>query len=130
MKKNLVATLQRSYYGKAKTRRENDLIILTSYNTDVAMIDVKTNTFYRLWNGWSATTAKHVNEFRLQNGFTPLNKKAWLDLECVNAETVYNVVFSNGFYVHTCPALLTRFECENEIKRITENRPDLIIWYE
>lgn len=128
-KKKLIATLQRSYYGKAHVRTENGNIILTSYNTDVAMID-KNGNFHRLWSGWSRTTSMHVNDFRLQHGFPTLLKKAWLELPCMNAQEVYNVYLSTGFYTHKSNALLTAKECENTIAKVKTTRPVLYAWYD
>ena len=129
--KNLTATLQKSYYGKAKTRIENGGTVLKSYNTDVAMIDGNGN-FYRLWNGYSRTTANHVNDFRMAHGLPKISKKEWDSLPCENAERVYNVYMSTGFTAHKCPAQLTREEAEREVERIQNNdtRGRLCVWYE
>lgn len=129
MKTKLIATLQRSYYGKAYVRTEDGKIILTSYDTDVVMID-ENNNVVRLWSGYSRTTAKHVNDFLIQHGHTPLNKKQWLDLPCVNAQEVYNVYLSTGFTTHKSNALLTASECENTIAKVKQNRPMLYAWYD
>lgn len=127
---NLTATLQASYYGKAKVREENGFLILRSYDTDVLRIDVEKHTFSRLWNGWSATTAKHVNDFLKQNGFNVLSKKEWLALPCVNNEPVYNVYMSNGFTCHKCPALLTAEEAERETDRLYKKHNRVCAWYD
>ena len=126
----LKATLQKSYYGKAKTRQEGDEIILKSYNTDVLAIDTVNACFRRLWNGWSATTMKHINVFLMAHGFAKMNKAIWLSLPCENPAPVYNVVISNGFYTHTAPALLTATECEKTIEGIETHRPLITAWYE
>ena len=50
--------------------------VLTSYYTDVAaIID---GTFYRLWDGFSVTTLKHVNTFRAMYGMDALKKRDWI----------------------------------------------------
>ena len=117
----LKATLQKSYYKKANIYTDgNGNIILKSYNTDVAMIDSNGN-FKRLWNGWSVTTAKHVNDFRKQNGFTMLSKKEWCALPCLNPKQTYNIHYSNGFFEHKSNILLTDNEIDNEIERIEKN---------
>lgn len=128
--KNLKATLQRSYYGKAKIRFEGASLVLKSYDTDVAEINTKTGDFYRLWNGWSATTAKHVNDFRIQNGLPALSKKSWLALPCRNNADVVRVSISNGWTCHTGSALLTRREAEKEAQRIKKARPHCVCWYD
>lgn len=95
---NLQATLQKDYYGKARVRTENNMLILTSYNTDVIAYDFSTGELMRLWSGYSATTMKHINDFLLQNGWGTMNKKEWLAMPCYNDEPVYNVYISTGFY--------------------------------
>ena len=116
METKLKATLQKSYYGKATVRTENGWTILKSYETDVAAIDPHGN-FIRLWSGWSSTTAKHVNDFRIQNGFDKISKARWMGLPCINEQAVYNVYMSNGFFTHKCPALLTEEEAEKETEK-------------
>ena len=117
----LKATLQKSYYKKANIYTDsNGNTVLRSYNTDVAMID-KNGNFLRLWNGWSVTTAKHVNDFRTQNGLPMLSKKEWLQLPCINNDPVYNVYISNGFFTHKSNILLTEKEVEKECDRIEKN---------
>lgn len=128
----LKATLQKSYYGKATLCRSNDgSVTLFSYQTDVAMIDGN-GTFHRLWNGYSRTTAKHVNDFRIMHGLPTLSKKEWdaLPVRGRNADPVYNVYVSTGFTTHKCPALLTRAEAEAEAERLQRARPHCIVWYE
>lgn len=92
---NLNATLQKSYYGKAKVIETDNKVQLQSYQTIVCEID-KDNNFIRLWNGYSVTTMKHINDFRMAFGFDSLSKKEWLALPCINNEQ-YQVKFSNGF---------------------------------
>lgn len=70
---------QKSFYGKAVvTVYSSGVAVLKSYNTEVAYIE--DGKLHRLWNGWSATTAKHVHEFCLQNGVVGVGKKEWLNL--------------------------------------------------
>ena len=53
--------------------------VLQSYYTEVAkIVDGK---FYRLWDGFSTTTLKHVNIFRRHYGFDTLSKREWIELE-------------------------------------------------
>ena len=69
---------QKSFYGKAVVNvRANGLIVLYSYNTPVCAID-KSGAFVRLWSGWSAATAKHVNAFRDLYGISAISKNEWL----------------------------------------------------
>lgn len=60
------------FYKKAKVYVLGEFKILVSYNTIVA--GIYKNTYYV--NGWySRTTARHINEFLLQNDFDKLTKK-------------------------------------------------------
>lgn len=71
----------KSFYGKARVRiNENGDKILTSYKTDVAAI-LANGDFVRLWDDYSATTARHVDEFRQQNGLPKICKKDWNALQ-------------------------------------------------
>ena len=126
----LHATLQKSYYGKAVVITNGDEIALRSYNTIVASYNTATGELKRLWNGWSATTAKHINDFLMSLNLPTLNKKAWLSLPCDNDTPVYNVTISNGFTSHTAPALLTADECESTIEKIRSTRPHVMAWYD
>lgn len=59
----LGATSQKSYYGKAKIiEDENGKIFLQSYNTPVCYINTN-GEIVKLWDGYSATTMKHINDF-------------------------------------------------------------------
>ena len=51
--------------------------ILQSYETQVLRI-YPDRTIHRLWNGWSATTGKHIRKF------CGLNKKQYLELPMGN----------------------------------------------
>lgn len=130
MERKLTATLQRDYYGKAKVREENGFIILKSYNTDVCRINRNSGEFERLWSGWSATTARHINDFCGQHNLPRLSKKEWLGLPCVNPCAVYSVSMSNGFTSHTGSALLTAEEAEREAERVQEARSRCAVWYD
>ena len=70
---------RKSFYGKAKVYTDGKTQILYSYNTPVCQI--KNGKFIKLWDGYSATTARHIHDFRLQNGFAPMPKKEWEKLE-------------------------------------------------
>lgn len=62
---------QKSFYGKAIILRDNDgNETLLSYGTEI--VKRYTNGYLqRLWDGWSATTGKHIK------AFCGLNKKAF-----------------------------------------------------
>lgn len=68
---------QKSFYGKAhEITLANGDKYLQSYETIVAKIDSK-GEFTRLWYGWSATTAKHIDSFRRSNGLPGIGKAEW-----------------------------------------------------
>ena len=52
----------KSFYGKAKVIEENGEKFLLSYDTIVCKID-KNDNFIKLWDGYSATTMRHINAF-------------------------------------------------------------------
>ena len=70
---------RKSFYGKAIVTEYNGNKVLTSYSTDVAMID-REGRFTKLWGGYSATTMNHINSFRIMNGLKALGKKEWLEI--------------------------------------------------
>ena len=68
-------TSQKSFYGKAIVEvDDNGDETLYSYNTPIIkkMVD---GTYKKLWNGWTATTGKHIK------AFSGLNKAAFMGLE-------------------------------------------------
>ena len=71
---------RKSFYGKAVVI-ENDKgeILLKSYETIVAKI--VNGAFYRLWDGYSATTMNHVNAFINAYGISGGGKVWWDSLE-------------------------------------------------
>lgn len=72
----------KSFYGKARVHddgRGNRALV--SYRTAVCWVDAG-GGFHKTWDGWSATTARHVDEFRVQNGMGRISKREWEALEC------------------------------------------------
>lgn len=65
-------------YNKANIYKKDNTIILLSYDTVVAQaIEHVSITAF----GWySATTARHINKFLLQNGFNKMSKKELEDM--------------------------------------------------
>lgn len=61
------------------TEFDNGSRFLMSYGTTICAID-SSRTFRRIWEGYSATTMKHVNAFRDKFGLTPITKDEWLSL--------------------------------------------------
>lgn len=53
---------RKSFYGKAVVWLKDGKQILRSYETVVAYID-KNGKFHRTWEGWSATTGRHIAAF-------------------------------------------------------------------
>lgn len=73
-------TRQKSFYGKAVIMDYSDYtgnIFLRSYKTVVCCYNVRTKEFSRIWGGYSATTAKHVDSFRESHGLHKIGKKEW-----------------------------------------------------
>ena len=78
----VVNDTRKSFYGKAKvTELDNGDIELTSYNTVVFRIH--NVVFQRLWNGYSATTKRHINAFIGFYGIEGGGKAWWNSLEIV-----------------------------------------------
>ena len=75
-----VYSSQKSFYGKAKVmeNRQGE-IILISYWTEI--VKITKEGLEPLWINYSATTAKHLHEFLVQNGLHRYSKKEWLALE-------------------------------------------------
>lgn len=77
---NLMPTRnEKSFYGKARIIAENGVNTLISYATRVCKIDIDGN-FVKLWDGYSATTMRHINAFRETYGLAPISKKQWENL--------------------------------------------------
>ncbi len=65
---------KKSFYGKAiVTELDNGHKVLTSYNTDVCELDENNNIVEIGY--YSQTTARHINEFIIQNGHNKMTKK-------------------------------------------------------
>ena len=73
---------QKSFYGKAKVVIDGGKAYLQSYATFVCYMD-ENGQFHRLWNGWSATTARHINAFRIAYSLPTISKKEWNSMEVV-----------------------------------------------
>lgn len=116
--KNLKATSQASYYGKAKIITDGDIVKLKSYNTIVASYNTKTQEFTRLWNGFSSTTQSHINDFRKLFNLEKLSKNEWLALPCESNARLVKIYCSNGFATHSPKAMLTENEAQQEQARL------------
>ena len=94
---------RKSFYDKAKVHElEDGTKVLTSYGTHVAEIkDGKLSVF-----GWySVTTARHINEFAVQNGFPKMTKKEMLE---------YPYEKDYLYCPDSCPATLRPGHCDND----------------
>lgn len=60
-------------------RESNGDTTLISYTTPVAGVTTD-GQFKKLWNGYSATTMRHINDFRFMYGFDKLSKSEWVEL--------------------------------------------------
>lgn len=68
---------RKSFYGKATVLLcSNGDKILRSYCTNVAKISAD-GTFHKLWDGYSATTMRHINSFCDTFGISGSGKKWW-----------------------------------------------------
>ena len=71
---------RKSFYGKCAVLMdvsgEDSNIYLLSYSTIVCYVDVNGN-FFRLWEGESQTTMRHVNAFLLYLGINGGGVKWW-----------------------------------------------------
>ena len=67
---------RKSFYGKAKVVECEEGRYLQSYDTLVCFIGYG-GTFHKLWDGYSATTMRHVNSFMDFIGCPSLGGKSW-----------------------------------------------------
>lgn len=80
----------KSFYNKAVvTEHDNGDIELRSYNTIVCRI--RNGKFERLWDGYSATTMRHINAFVDFYGIEGGGKAWWTKLECVGKKSNGNL---------------------------------------
>ena len=70
---------RKSFYGKAQVIEIDGKTYLRSYDTVVC--GIVDGRFRRFWDGWSATTGRHVNEFSRQFRGKPVNKAEWDEIE-------------------------------------------------
>lgn len=86
---------QKSFYGKAFVTEKDGVATLRSYKTDVCkIVDGK---LIKLWNGYSATTMKHVQSFCDHYGIENGGKAWWDSLPCDNKEK-YRIRTSSPWY--------------------------------
>lgn len=73
--------VQKSFYGKAEVLVNSyGEKFLRSYSTIVAGI-LRDGKLHRYWDGWSATTARHLKAFMIQfMDEAGMKKKQWEDI--------------------------------------------------
>ena len=67
---------QKSFYGKAILESLDGIVYLRSYGTRVCSIE-HSGKFHKIWNGYSATTMRHINAFRDCYNMSKLTKAEW-----------------------------------------------------
>ena len=78
---------RKSFYGKAHVIEHDDgTRELQSYNTIVCRL-TPDNHFIKLWDGYSATTTRHVNSFLDFYGFNQYGGKAFWE-KCETGERI------------------------------------------
>lgn len=72
---------RKSFYGKAKVFVVDGVEYLQSYNTIVCALRLTSDdcggVFVRCWDGYSATTMRHINAFMERNGLASRGGKSW-----------------------------------------------------
>lgn len=63
--------------NRAITIATDNEIFLQSYDTLILSLNTNTGEVKKLWDGFSTTTLKHINEFLSAFGLS-FNKKSWL----------------------------------------------------
>jgi len=74
---------RKSFNGKATVIEDNGIKKLKSYETIVCKIN-KNGKLIKLWDGYSATTMRHINSFVKLFDIDGGGKKWWDDLKCIN----------------------------------------------
>lgn len=81
-------TSRKSFYKKARvTVYEDGTKVLTSYGTDVLKLR-NDGTIQKLWNGYTATTGRHIHEFLLQECGEGIGKSTWEKMDCIHGYTI------------------------------------------
>lgn len=71
---------RKSFYGKARVYETPDGIFLLSYDTVVCSYNSASGMFWRMWDGYSQTTMRHVNAFLAYLGLPYGGKSFWTGL--------------------------------------------------
>lgn len=82
----------KSFYGKAIVIETEEGRYLKSYDTVVCFLSYG-GTFKKLWNGYSATTMRHINSFMRYIGWNEYSgKNWWIGLEVNKEYNRFNIV--------------------------------------
>lgn len=91
-------TNQKSFYGKAKVtvsyNGDGMGLVLESYDTQVVIVKIENGGMpyiMRLWDSYSSTTMRHVNELLMQEDFPKLSARAWRSMEVGKFYSPYDV---------------------------------------
>lgn len=71
---------QKSFYGKAMVE-EDENFFTTLYSYGVPIVRIGGNYVTALWEGWSAATGRHINDFLWQELGVTCNKKQFETLQ-------------------------------------------------
>ena len=63
--------------NRAVVIKDGNMVYLQSYDTIVLSVDILTGTIKKMWDGYTATTLKHVNAFLKGFNGQQFNKKSW-----------------------------------------------------
>lgn len=77
---------RKSFYGKAEVEQEENNVTLISYN--IPIVNVNNGKITPLWDGWSATTNRHLKEFFKQFWDVEYSKKKWDKIQAGEIKTI------------------------------------------
>lgn len=83
----LAKEFQKAFYRKAALIKKEGRVFLQSYDTIVACIDK--GKLFKLWDGYSATTARHIYTFCYSFGVKPVSKKEWENMPLSRVKKPY-----------------------------------------
>ena len=83
---------RKSFYGRCKVIATDTKVYLLSYSTIVCYWDDIDLTFVKSWDGYSATTMRHINAFMRSLGFNLGGKKWWCSLEYNKKYSMFDIL--------------------------------------
>ena len=83
----LAKEFQKVFYKKAALIENKGRVFLQSYNTIVACIDK--GKLLKLWDGYSATTARHIDAFCYSFDVKSVSKKEWENMPLSRVKKPY-----------------------------------------